>query len=368
MKKYLFMAVAALATLTACQPGDEPQTIVETREISFAPIANETRAIVVDETTTANLGEFAVWGYVKANDNFNSAVFSNTLVKKTATNKSDFSSTAQVDVWQPEGGDIKYWSPGGEYWFSALYPQFAEEGPSYSFSTIGTAHTQTISNFSIVDNGVETKDVVVARPVKATVDANSQSRVAVGLTFDHMLSRVRFSFENTFEDDNVTIKISNVQLNNLIATADANIVTTTQRNDTLVANWTPKDKDLVVNFQDENEVSSPVAQNAKFTTEYRLFIPDKNEVGKGDYTLTFTLDVYADNVLVLTKTYTVNNPAEHCEAVGLKQFKYENGRSYLFNAKINGNLLKEEIYPIQFDVKVTPWATDYTVDDDIFAE
>lgn len=366
MKK-LFVFAAAILALASCSQGDEPQAIVETREISFAPAATETRAKTVDETTTANLGNFAVWGYVKANDNFNSAVFSNTLVKKTATNKSDFS-TVEVDVWQPEGGDVKYWSPGGEYWFSALYPQFAENGPIYSFSTTGTAHTQSISNFSIVDNGVATKDVVVARPIKATVEANSQSRVAVGLTFDHMLSRVRFSFENTFADDNVTIKISNVQLNNVIATADANIVTTTERGDTLVANWTSKVKDLIVNFQDASEVSDAVGQNGKFTTEYRLFIPDKDIVQKGAYTLTFTLDVYADNVLVLTKTYTVDNPAEHCEAVGLKEFKYENGRSYLFNAKINGNLLKEEIYPIQFDVKVTPWATDYTIDDDIFAE
>jgi hypothetical protein len=63
MKKYFIMAVAVLATLTACQP-DEPQTVVQTREISFAPAATETRATAVKEYTITDLQNngFAVWG------------------------------------------------------------------------------------------------------------------------------------------------------------------------------------------------------------------------------------------------------------------------------------------------------------------
>ena len=65
MKK-LFVFAAALLALASCSQGDEPQAIVETREISFAPIANETRATAVDETKTETLQNgFAVWGDVK---------------------------------------------------------------------------------------------------------------------------------------------------------------------------------------------------------------------------------------------------------------------------------------------------------------
>ena len=355
MKKYLFMAVAALATLTACQPGDEPQTIVQTREISFAPAATQTRATEVNETTTDNLGDFAVWGYVGANNNFESAVFSKTTVKKIATNTSEFSTTAK-EVWQPEGGDVKYWAPNSTYWFSAMYP--LTDAAKYSFSINGSTHTQKITGFTIAEGGVSTEDIVVARPAKATLE-DETTRPAVGLTFDHMLARVRFAFRNGFADDNVTIEISNVELNGLIATADATI---TQNG---VATWDNTSGAIKLDFQDKddvftlkNESINQETETDTIATEYRLFIP--TSVVDKAYSLSFDLVVKADGVTVLTKKYTVDNNrgTNDDPAVELNAVNYENGKSYLFSATINGDLLKEDIYPIQFDVKVTDWASD----------
>lgn len=360
MKK-LFVFAAALLALASCSQGDEPQAIVETREISFAPIANETRATAVDETKTETLQNgFAVWGYVKETTAGSFAeVFKNTTVKyvdATNVSTSDFGNVTKV--WQPEGGDIKYWAPNSTYWFSALYPQNAAE---YSFTTDGTNHTQTITGFSIVDGGVNTKDIVVAQPARAILE-DKHTRPAVGLTFDHMLARVRFAFRNGFDDNNVTIEISNVELNGLLAKADANITSG-------VASWENTSGNIKLDFQDKDDVFTltnnsigEAVEKDTIATQYRLFIP--TSVEKDAYKLSFDLVVKADGVTVLTKSYTVAvYENENNDAVGLKAVDYKNGKSYLFSATINGNLLQEEIFPINFDVKVTDWAADQYMGD-----
>ena len=357
MKK-LFILAAAIVAFASCSK-EEPQAIVQTREISFAPAATQTRATEVDETTTENLGDFAVWGYVGANGNFQSAVFTKTTVKKIATNKSEFSNTTK-DVWQPEGGDVKYWAPNSTYWFSAMYP--ITDAGKYSFSTTGTVHTQKITGFTIAKGGVSTEDIVVARPAKATLE-DETTYPAVGLTFDHMLARVRFAFRNGFADDNVTIEISNVELNGLIATADATI------NSNGEADWDNASGAIKLDFQDENDIFTlenksigETVETDTIATQYRLFIPTSVEANV--YKLSFDLVVKADNVTVLTKSYTMAvDTDDKNDAVGLKAVEYKNGKSYLFSATIDGDLLNKEIFPINFDVKVTDWAADQYMGD-----
>lgn len=355
MKK-LFVFAAALLALASCSQGDEPQAIVETREISFAPATTETRATAVKENKIDSLIQkgFAVWGYVKAKETSTwDALFENTLVKQTATNASDFNASTSTKVWQPEGGNVKYWAPKSDYIFSAIYPQNAA---TYTF---GNDQSQTIADFTIVDGGLATEDLLVSQVATAGLGENDQQRVAVGLTFDHMLARVHFQFTNTFADENVTIEVRNVKLHGAIAKADATI-------NTGVATWTADGTDEVtLNFQDATDDVISLVKAASGVTNYRLFIP--TNVSDGDYTLTFDLDVLADGVTVLSKSYKVDGTGVEAP-VALKGAAYANGKSYLFNANISGDLLKNEIFPIQFDVKVTNWAADTTVDGDIMAD
>lgn len=369
MKKYFIMAVAVLATLTACQP-DEPQTtIVETREISFAPAATQTRATPVDETVVSDLENngFAVYGWVKptADGQYQQIFAGEAVTLQQNTN-----------VWQPTGADVKYWAPNSDYWFSALYPRGAA---NYQFTTsvenTEVKHTQTITNFSI--DPVDTKDIVVARPSKAVL-AEEQQRAAVGLVFDHMLSRVHFSFTNTFADNNVTIEISNVVLHNVVKTANATISAGTIDDNTFanvgddatavgMATWTKSNEDkTTLNFCDVQEDVFTLVKDAVGTTAYRLFIP--TEAVASEYKLAFDLAVKADGVTVLTKQYTIaDDQINTNDAIGLivPNDGYKSGQSYIFNANISGNILTNEIYPITFTVKVTDWAADETVDADI---
>ena len=128
MKKYFIMAVAVLATLTACQP-DEPQTVVQTREICFAPAATQTRATAAEAITVANLKQFAVSAFVTTNGGIWSAdnkIFDNTAVQtsdETTTNASIF------EVVDPD--EVKYWAESSDYKFSAVYPV---PTPDWSYS------------------------------------------------------------------------------------------------------------------------------------------------------------------------------------------------------------------------------------------
>jgi hypothetical protein len=224
----------------------------------------------------------------------------------------------------------------------------------------------------------------VARPSKAVL-ADEQQRAAVGLVFDHMLSRVHFSFTNTFADNNVTIKISNVVLHNVVKTAKATISAGTIDDNTFadvdddatavgMATWTKLNDDkTTLNFCDRNDVLSIAAKQANDNeyksalTEYLLFIP--TTAIAGEYKLAFDLAVEADGVTVLTKQYTIaDDQIDTNDAIGLivPDGGYKSGQSYIFNANISGNILTNEIYPITFTVKVTDWAADHTVDDDIF--
>ena len=357
MKK-LFVFAAALLALASCSQGDEPQAIVQTREICFAPAATETRATAVKEYTIEQLktNGFAVWGYVTADGTSTwDALFENTKVAygETDANGEGNFNTATDKVWQPEGGDVKYWAPNSDYIFSAIYPQGAA---TYTF---GNDKSQTITDFTIVNGGLATEDLLVSQVATADLGTDDHKRVAVGLTFDHMLARVHFQFTNTFADENVTIEVRNVELHGAIAKADATI-------DAGVAAWTADGTDKVtLDFQDETDDVISLAKAASGVTNYRLFIP--TTVADGAYTLTFDLDVLADGVTVLSKSYKVDGTGVEAP-VALKGAEYANGKSYLFNANISGDLLKNEIFPIQFDVKVTDWAADTTVDDDIFAE
>ena len=337
MKK-LFILAAAIVAFASCSK-NEPQAIVETREICFATTALETRANDVTPVTTKTLKEFAVWGYIMA-DNTAPAdvqdIFTATEVRTTD------GTTTESSIFEAAGADVKYWAASTDYMFSAMSPISEKAKYNYSFNTTNSAFEQKITGFEIKADET-TPDLIVARPASAEVEANKYTHAAVGLIFDHMLSRVKFTFTNKFADDNVTIEISNVTLNDVLAKGDATITSTG------VATWTPNgDGTIDAVYGTENEIVANAAQNEVKETVYRYIIPQT-----ATYTVSFDLVVKADGQTVLTKSY---------KDVSLANTAFVNGKGYVFNANISGDLLEEELHPIQFTVKVTEWVDNDPVD------
>lgn len=370
MKKYLFLALAAVATLTACQQGEEPQTVAKSVEIQFAAAAVETRAAVTAVTTEETLVNegFAVWGFAGTTKIFNAAEVCSNTKQTTALDALNLASSKIADAFSPVNtSDVKYWSANTTYMFSAMYPISLKE--KYNYDWNGTTSTQKITSFE--NDGLI--DLIVAEPSQVITDKNLDqegkltTNAAADLHFNHMLSRIRFSFTNNFVDDNVTIEISNLKIDNTPASGNANIVytpATASIEKSNLVTWTHEsDKKLFFYDSNENETTTLVSVNSQSNTNddivgesvYRYIIP-----GINDYTISFDLVVKADGNIIASKSYTEvalpkNGLDNSTGSTNVTEFIA--GKGYIFNANINVDQ-SGALYPIQFTVTVEDWGDD----------
>lgn len=201
MKK-LFFLLPLVALFVACQP-DDP--ITESGYITFSnqQVENLTRG---DNTiTTANLANFDVWGHNDAG-----IVFAGTKVEK------------QGEVWT--SAVQKMWAHSTTYHFHAF-------APSGLITNIGeypnAERTNGLGNFTYANEGG--KDVVYAYATRTQGSVLEINDEPVQLSFEHLLSRVQFTFNNSLSKGNITI--SNVQITEAVKSAELNCA------DASIANW-----------------------------------------------------------------------------------------------------------------------------------
>ena len=170
-KQFLTVAVAALA-LAGCSKSETVE-VAGNRAIGFESfVNNNTRAV----TEVTQLTDFYVFGMYGSTDN--DIVFNNELNTKTA-----------------------YWVASKTYEFGAYYNVDKYEGASFDYTT----KTLKFANYT-PNNG---KDLIVATASRTTnTDVTSEDKVQ--LSFKHMLSQVKFTF-NTSAADAYTIKISDLK-------------------------------------------------------------------------------------------------------------------------------------------------------------
>ena len=188
MKKFL-VSVLAIAGLVAChneevvmQQGPAPM------EFAGAFVENATR--VDPSITTGTLDEFKVWAFV---ENESGTVLTNETVYENG------------DVWTYD--NKQYWTPKHTYYFTAVAPV---DGQSWTYEQNacdkGEDNTITFTN----DNGTE--DLIYAYTEVTTPETVDQSMEAVQFEFNHLLSKVRFSFTNGFATNNVYIAVEDVKM------------------------------------------------------------------------------------------------------------------------------------------------------------
>jgi hypothetical protein len=186
MKKKVLFGLAGAALLAVGCTNDETLEVSSTKEISFADafVNNATK------TTTDDLTSFDVYGYV-TKDNTSSQIFSGDEVSKSGT---DWTYT-----------NTQYWIAGGNYVFAAVAPH---EQKGVEVSVANSTTTTTIKDF-VSDGDI---DLIYATQT-ATGLASGNKKVA--LTFNHLLSKVKFTFENGFPtNSNISLKVTGVKINN----------------------------------------------------------------------------------------------------------------------------------------------------------
>ena len=321
MKK-LLVSVLAIAGLVACtqettlvQKGNAPM------EFGDAFVENATRAKDPSITTTSITG-FDVWGFM---DSPAGKVFEG------------------EDVTRSEGNftyvNTQYWAPGHVYYFAALAPM---NSANWSLNT-AEADLEGAGEISFTNiNGTE--DLLYAATSVSTMDlpvGEVPGDGVVKFQFNHMLSKVKFSFTNGFQNDNAFITVSNIRME-VPAEGTINVAqdwwSTNQ--------WVLGEGKTILDFGNMEAEKVPYSETTECQFE-RLTIPTD---AAQSYNVTFDVKLFMGDVEAYAATLTTV-----IEGAELKI-----GKAYNFHAIINAaNIVPGEdaaLQEIVFDVaEVKTW-------------
>lgn len=332
MKKVL-LSVLAVGMLTACSQ-DETISMQSPTQIAFegAFVNKATRAVDAADpsTTTGSINTFDVWGYVQ---NSNGTVFNDVTVTKNG------------NAWTYS--PLQYWLPNQTYRFFALTP---DNEKTVVKSQLSDPYTNGLGKITFT-NTDGTEDILYATAERKTA-ATITDEAKVKFAFDHLLSKVKFTFKNGFATGYSTIEVTNIEITNAPAKGDVTLGVT--QPEAGGYDWTLGEGAVKLAFghasgdkqvgEGSEMTKIGIAEGAKFESDdERLTIP-ANE--KQEYTVTFTVKLYQDQALVLTdnKTVTITD----CEL--------KSGYAYNFVATIDpSNVGPNPLDPIEFEAEVDEW-------------
>ena len=313
MKKIIISALAAMSLVACVQ--EEVVTVTQSNAITFenAFVDNATRAAVDPSTTTTSIDGFNVWAFI---DNPQGVVFQGDEVRRNGN-----------DAWTYT--NTQYWAPKQTYYFAALSPIAG----NWSLNTTeANTYGPGVVTFTNVDGSEDLLYAATSVETPRETDLIQQGMDPVKFLFNHLLSKVKFTFTNGFRTDNVSIKVSNVTM-------------TAAKKGTLALNtedWWTGDKwasegTATYAFGNVDMLGMGISKEAH---DERLIIPAGKDY---QYEVEFDIVVFMGTVEAykLTKTSTVTGVA------------LEMGKAYNFTAEIN----PENLYlpSIEFDVKVKDW-------------
>lgn len=317
MKK-LFVAVLAIAGLVACNT-EEAVRVQGPAPIAFDGSFVETRAnaAVDPSTTTATIEKFNVWGFM---DDVTGKVF---VEEEVTKNGGEWSYV-----------NTQYWAPGHKYYFAAL--------SNYDNAVVNTEGANELGlgnlKFTVTDGSDDLLYSAVG-PIDAPA-ANATSAEKVKFSFNHMLSKVKFSFTNGFTNELATIDVKNIKME-VPATADIDVNVADWWTEN---NWKNYDGTATVAFGDAC-AKTGIGESQECDNE-RIVLPANNDVV---YKVTFDVALYQGDVVAYEGTKTVE----------VKGVALEMGKAYNFTAELNASNITEdgsELLPIEFDViEVKEW-------------
>ena len=310
MKRFLFLGIAATAMLASCT-NDETVEMNPQNAIGFETFVDKSTRAAVDVTKT-NLTAFEVYGW-RTKDTRTEQIF----------NAQEVTANNGVCTYSP----LQYWVGGYNYTFEAIAPQ--SDNNSVTFNAANGASTITFVSDS------ETDLIYATRSKDLTSTTNlTETPEAVGLVFNHLLSRVKFSFVNGFPaNSDVELTVSNVKINDAGTTAICTSSTKT---------WA-----AATAFSDVNFASTAVANIAgtkSAETEHKYLIPADIKA----YTVTFTV--------VMTQG-GVSDTFNHTVTLSTDELVLDAGKSYNLTATLDAQNINPngDLFPIEFTATVTAW-------------
>ena len=325
MKKIFLIGLTAAAMLASCS-NDETVEMAQQKAIGFsnAFVNNGTRSVVDPSFTTTSLNDFAVYGFTQ-----NGQIFNGEKVSKTG------------DAWSYV--NVQYWVPGNTYTFGAIAPHSAA---NVSDVKLPEGATKVEMKVAFTNTDADQVDLLHAAPTQIAGTAVTPTYTTpVSMTFNHQLSKVKFSFENAV-GVGYNVKVSNVKITNAYANGTLTVAAAGN-------NWSDQtNQNLELNFgnvvNDASGTEAAVIANTATLESYneKLMIPMG---GSATYTVTFTVELFKDNVPLGTYNHTVQ----------IKNVEFKLGYCYDFKATLtHENIVDPEnpLKPIEFKVDgITDW-------------
>lgn len=328
MKKIFLIGLTAAAMLASCS-NDETVEMAQQKAISFsnAFVNNGTRSIVDPSFTTTSLSDFAVYGFTQKGQIFNGEKVS----------KGGAASTG----WSYD--NVQYWVPGNTYTFGAIAP-YSVAG-NVSNVTLPTGATKVEMKVAFTNTDADQVDLLHAEPAQiAGTGVTATYTTPVSMTFNHQLSKVKFSFQNSV-GEGYNVKVSNVKITDAFKEGTLTVAATGNT-------WGGQtDKTLELNFgnvvANASSTEASAIANAATLESYneKLMIPMGSSA---IYTVTFTAELFKDNVSLGIYNHRVE----------IKNVEFKLGYCYDFKASLTHKNItgQDELNPIEFNVaSVKDW-------------
>jgi hypothetical protein len=333
MKQIFLIGLVATTMLASCN-NDETMQISQSKTIGFsnAFVNKGTRSIIDPSFTTSTLTDFAVYGFTQ-----NGQIFNGTTV-----NGKDWTYTP-----------LQYWIADNTYTFGAIAPA----AQSSNVSKVTLSNNIIGMEVAFTNSDVDQIDLLHAAPAVINCDETFIANpTKVNMTFNHQLSKVKFSFENAV-GDGYNVKVTNVLITNAYTTGTLTIASTgnswsVQAENTLSIAF----GNVVADDATTNEAA--VIANAETLESYneKLMIPSD---ATAEYTVTFTVELLQGNVSLGTFNH----------ATTISGIELQSGYCYDFKASLtNENVVDPEnpLKPIEFNVdNIENWndsSVDQTLD------
>lgn len=320
------MAVAAVAMLASCSNDETTGKAVNGNTIKFDGFVNKSVKGAANDLNNTTFNSFQVWGLMSKGEQTGKP-FDGTTVTKSGSE------------WTYNGN--VYWENGYNYSFVAIAPA--------GFGTFNAP--STVGEWGSIDfvNGEGTTDLIYDIDDTYVTDAVStkgQCPRAINLTFNHLLSRVKFAFENAM-DDGSTINVTGVTITNANTKATATLGAT--------ATWALADDNAPAALNFGNVIldaeATGYAENETKETDHKYMIPATSADQK--YVVTFVVTRHHSGV-----TDQYNHEVE------LPVVAMEQGKSYKFTAELNAQNItggnpddpdNPQLCPIKFTASVSDW-------------
>lgn len=316
MKRLVMCGVVALA-LAGCTQS-EVLNISSDRAIGFdAYTGKGTRVVsdIIGGGSSSGFNKFIVYGSYANSEGQKTVVFNGVEVSYTTSGTKSSWTYANEQYWQ--NGDYKFvaYSDGN----GAL-----SGGPTASYT-----HDDGLQIQNYV---VGEKDLIFATIEKPGVDKSTYDGTPVNLKFSHLLSKVKFTFTNTFAD-NLKVEVTNLKIDNSNIKGNYNGTTwiDLSENNTSI---TYDDKDVnAVDYKPEECYVLPQSTNG-LTASFTVTVKD------------------ALNTIVMSKNFTGD------AAVSLNvtnATEWLNGFAYNYTAKLTPAVIDPNAKPIQFTATADTW-------------